>query len=320
MRIANKTVILAKVETTAGTDAVPTGGANAIQVSNLSITPIEANMVSIKTIAPWLGGALNLVGTKSVKCNFDVLMAGSGTAATAPAWGQLLLGCAMAETTGLLTPDRVEYTPISDAAKTLTIYYYDDGVLHKLLMAVGNVKFSAKSGDVPKLTFEFIGVDGGNSAVSNPAATLTAWKIPPAVTKANVVDITLGCTYAAGELTGGTVYNSTGLDIDFGNVIKFIPMLSSEKTLLSDRDLRGTLELDLSAAQEVTQLGNVVSNAMTGMGFTIGTTSGNKIMLFAPAAQLLNPKKVDKDGARLIGFDVRLNVLNGNDELKIISL
>ena len=319
-RLIKKTVVLAKVETTVGTDAVPTGALNAIQVMNLSITPIDAKMVSLNTITPWFGGAIDLVATSAVKCSFDVLLAGAGLAATGPAWGQLLLGCAMAETTGLLTPNRVEYAPITDALKTLTIYWYDDGILHKMLGAMGNVKLSAKSGEAPKLTFEFIGVDGIPTAAANATATLTAWKQPPTVTKANVTDVLLGCTYAAGVLTGGTSYNSSGLTLDWGNATAFAPLLTLEQVVLTDRNLKGTVELDLTAAQEVTQIASVKSNTSQSMGFVIGSTSGNKIMVFAPAVQLLNPKKVDFNGMRLIGFDIHLNPSVGNDEIKLISL
>ena len=319
-RLIKKTVVLAKVETTAGTDAVPTGAANAIQVMNLSITPIDAKLVSVNTITPWFGGTIDLVATSCVKCSFDVLLGGAGLAATGPAWGQLLLGCAMSETTGLLTPNRVEYSPITDLLKTLTIYWYDDGMLHKMLGALGNVKLSAKSGDVPKLTFEFIGVDGTPSAAANATAVLSAWKIPPTVKKANVTDITLGCTYAAGVLTGGTVYSSSGLTLDWSNSTAFSPLLTNELVVLTDRNIKGTTELDLTAAQEVTQIANVKGNVSTGLGFVIGNVSGNMIMIYAPGAQLLNPKKVDFNGQRLIGFDLGLNPVAGNDEIKLISL
>ncbi len=320
MRFVKKTVVLAKVETTPGTDAVPTGASNAIQVMNLNITPIDAKMVTLNTITPWFGGSVDLVATSCVKFSFDVLLAGAGAAATGTPWGQLLLGCGMAETTGLTTPNRVEYDPITNSLKTLTIYYYDDGMLHKLLGVFGNIKLSAKSGDAPKLTFEFIGLDGGPSASANPAATLTNWKVPPTITKANVTDIQLGCTYSAGALSGGTPYNSSGLTLDWGNATAFAPLLTLEQVVLSDRNLKGTTELDLTAAQEVTQLAAVKANTLTGMGFVIGNTTGNKIMIFMPSVQMMNPKKVDFNGMRLIGFDLAPTPVNGNDEIKLISL
>lgn len=319
-RLIRQTVITAKIETTSGTDAVPTGAANAIQVTDFSVTPLDANNVETNVLLPYFGGSPALVGTASVKCSFSVLVAGSATAATAPAWGALLLGCGMAETTGLTAPNRVEYLPITDTLKTLTIYYYDSGVLHKLLGVFGNVKLSAKVGEAPKFMFDFVGLDGGISATANATAVLTAWKTPVAITKANVTDIQLGCTYATGALSSGTPYNSTGLTLDFGNKVEFSPMLTTEEVVLSDRKIVGNLTVELTAAQEVTFMATVKANTLQGLGFVIGTTTGNKIMLHAPSMQLINPKKEEVNGKRVIGYDIRALPVSGNDELRIISL
>jgi hypothetical protein len=319
-RIAKKTVVLAKIEVTSGTDSVPTGAANAIQVMDLDITPLDATNIDTNPITSYFGGGVQLVGTASVKCSFSVLLAGAGTAATAPAWGALLLACGNAETTGLTVPNRVEYLPATDALKTITIYWYDDGLLHKLLGTFGNCKLSAKSGEAPKLTFDFVGLDGGVSEATNATATLTGWKVPVGVTKANVTDINLGCTYSAGALSGGVAYNSTGLTLDWGNSISFAPMLTTEQVVFGDRDMTGTLSLDLTAAQEVTRMTAVKANTLTSIGFVLGTATGNKIMLHMPSVQLINPKKEEFNGMRLIGFDMRVLPSTGNDELRIVSL
>jgi hypothetical protein len=319
-RIAKKTVVLVKVEVTSGTDSVPTGAANAIQVMDLDITPLDATNIDTNPITSYFGGGVQLVGTASVKCSFSVLLAGAGTAATAPAWGALLLACGTSETTGLTVPNRVEYLPATDSLKTITIYWYDDGLLHKLLGTFGNCKLSAKSGEAPKLTFDFVGLDGGVSATANATATLTGWKVPVGVTKANVTDINLGGTYAAGVITGGTAYNSTGLTLDWGNSISFAPMLTTEQVVFADRNMTGSVSLDLTAAQEVTQMAAVKANTLTSVGFVLGTATGNKIMLHMPSVQLINPKKEEFNGMRLIGFDMRVLPVTGNDELRIVSL
>ena len=319
-RFIRKTVVLVKLETTSGTDAEPTGAANAIQVMDMSITPLDAKNVDTNVIAPWFGNSVSLVGTASVKCSFSVLIAGSATAATAPAWGNLLLGCGNAETTGLLTPNRVEYLPATDSLKTVTIYWYDDGLLHKLLGAFGNVKLSAKSGEAPKLTFDFVGIDGGVTATTNATAVLTGWKTPVAITKNNVTDVNLGCTYATGALTSGTSFNSSGITLDWGNTVTFSPMLTTEQVVLTDRKVVGTVSLELSAAQEVTQMAAVKANTLQSLGFVIGTTTGNKIMLHMPNVQLINPKKEDFNSTRLIGFDLRVLPSAGNDEVRIVHL
>lgn len=320
-RYIRNTAILAKVETTAGTDAIPTGAANAILVSDMSITPLDAKNVDRNVVRGYFGASEQLVGTASVKVSFTVELAGAGAAATAPAWGQLFLACAMAE--GLLSsPSRVEYTPVSTSLKTLTIYYYDDGVLHKLLGVMGNCSLSAKVGEIPKLKFDFVGLDGGISA-NSATGSYAAWKAPVAVTKANVTDITIGAVYALGALTGGQAYPSTGIDLNLGNTVNFTPLLASETVDITDRSVTGSLELDLTAAQEVTFMASVKANTLQSIGFTLGTVTGNKILIHAPAVQMINPKKVDLNGKRLIGYDLRVvpsTAGTGNDELRLVSV
>ena len=317
-RIKN-TVVTAKVETTPGLDALPTGAANAVLVSEVSVTPLDAQSIDRALIRGYFGGSEQLVGPGSVKLSYSVELAGSGAAATPPAWGQLLLGCAAAEGV-LTTPARVEYTPVSTGLKTITQYYYDDGLVHKLTSSMGNCTLSAKVGERPMLRFEWTGLDGGIVVAPNPTGTFTPWKKPVSMTKANVIDITLGATYAAGALTGGTIYNSTGLELNFGNVVNFRALLSSEVVDISDRQSTATMEVELSAAQEAALMDDVKANVTRSLAFTIGTATGNKVIVFAPSVQLTNPRKSELNGNRLIGFDLRLVPVNGNDEWRFVCL
>lgn len=317
-RYIRNTVITLAIEAVAGTDVLPTGLANAMLVADMSIDPLDAKDIPRNLIRGFFGGSEQLVGVASVKIGFTVELAGSGTAGTAPAWGAAMLACAMAEGT-LTTPPRIEYSPVSTGLKTATIYYYDDGVLHKAFGVMGNVAISAKAGERATLKFDFVGLDGGVSAAMT-SGTYAAWKKPVALTKSNVIDVTIGATYLAGAFTGGTVYPSTGLELQLGNAVNFDALLSEETVDITDRDSTGSVELKLTAAQEVAFMAIVKSNVTQSIAFTIGTVAGNKIGLFAPAVQLRKPKKVDRNGKRLIGFELGLVPVNGNDELLIICL
>lgn len=320
-RYIKNTLIAAKLETIYGTDAIPTGAANAVLISDQDITPLDAQNIDRNLTRGSFGASEQLVGPASVKVTYTVELAGSGTAGTAPAWGALLQGCACSE--GILaSPARVEYMPASTGLKSLTQYYFDDGVLHKLLGSMGDCTLTAKVGERPLLKFEFTGLDGGMAAQSD-TGSYSAWKKPVAVTKANVIDINLGATYSAGAITGGTQYSSTGLELKFGNQAAYTPMLSSETVDITDRDSTGSMELDLTAAQEITLMTAVKANTAFTVAMTIGTTSGNKVLIFGANVQLVNPKKVEKNGKRLIGFDLRFvptTAGSGNDEWRIVSL
>jgi hypothetical protein len=316
-RYSRNALILAKLEPTAGVDAAPVGATDALLVANLTINPLKANNVSRDLIRPFFGGSEQLVGTATVEISFDVELAASGTAGTAPAWSSLLLGCAFAEV--VTAASRVDYTPVTTGLKTLTLYYYDDGVLHKVLGAMGDVELKAGIGERPMLSFKFEGIDGGVSAAT-ATGTYTPWKKPLVITDPNTGDVLLGCTYAAGVLSGGTAYPSRGFNAKMGNSVQYTPLLGGDSIDVTNRDVTGSIQLDLTPAQEVSMFATVKANTTQGIGFTHGTTAGAKVMVFAPNAQLINPSKQDVNGRRLIGFDTRMTPLNGNDDIRIVCL
>ena len=237
-RLIRKTAILAKTEVSYGSDSTPDGTDDAILVSNASFNVSYTN-VNRDLIRANLGGSEQLAGTRFVECSFDVELANSGTAGTAPAWGPLLLACGMAEAT-LTTPARVEYTPVSASFKSVTIYYHIDGTLRKALGCVGNAELMLNEGERPMIRFTMTGLDGGTTATADPTLTLTAWKVPSVVSDVNSGDINLGATYSAGTLSSGTDYPSRGLSINLGNTSARKAILGGQSVSITQRDVTGT--------------------------------------------------------------------------------
>lgn len=319
-RYIRNTAILAKIEVTPGTDSVPTGAANAMLVTNLSAPNFRADNVDRALIRPFFGSSEQLVGTAHYELGFDVELVGSGTAGSAPAWGALLRACAMAETLTAVT--RADYTPITNLLEAVTIYWHDDGVLHKFVGARGSATLMFNIGERPMLRFRFFGLDAGDSAVANPTVTLTTFRTPQVVTNANTGDITLGATHSAAgapALAAGTVYTSRGIEIELGNALAYTPLLGSEEIDLSDRQSTGTLQLDLSAAQEVAMRTSIKANTVQSLGLVHGTTAGNRALLFCPAVQFIEPTKEEINGRRLLGLKARITPLVGNDELRLVT-
>ena len=115
--LTRKRLILAKTEATYGTDSSP-AGTDAILVKELEITPIEADVVSRDLIRPYLGNSDQLLANTRVSITFQVELAGSGTAATAPRFSSLLKACGMAETT---TAAAITGTAQAGAAGSITL-------------------------------------------------------------------------------------------------------------------------------------------------------------------------------------------------------
>lgn len=316
-RIFRKTAILAKVETTYGTDAAPTGAADAILISNATFS-YSYNNVNRDILRPYIGGSEQLVGTRSVQASFDVEISGSGVAGTAPAWGVLLRGCGFAET--VTAASRVEYNPISASFDGLTIYYSVDGVQHKMLGCRGTVSLGMGEGERPLYKFTFTGIDGGVAAAVDPTLTLTTWKPPVVVTNQNSTGIKLGSAYAAGVLTGGTAYSSRGINIDVGNQVQYQPMLGSHTVEITNREMTGSCQLDLTAADTVTFMASINANALTTLSFEHGSAAGAKFIFFAPAVQRIDPTYQDYNGNVHFGMSLRFTPSAGNDEMRIVAL
>ncbi len=317
-RYIRNTVILAKTESTYGTDSTPTEGANAILISNVSINPLSASNVDRALVRPYMGGSEQLVGVSYVDLSFDVEISGPGTAGTAAAYGPLLLACGFAET--LSVGVRAEYNLVTPAVGSVTIWYFSDGVKHVARGCRGTVQINMSVGGRPVFSFKFLGLDGGVSAATPSALTLTAFKTPAMITEANTGDLTFGATYTAATptLTGGTGYPSQGFSIDLGNDVAHTPLLGGESIDISNRSSSSSIALDLTAAQEVTFMASVKAATLQSLGLMHGTAAGSKVLVFMPAVQLINPSKVDVSGRLMCGYDVRILPLAGNDEIKIV--
>lgn len=316
-RLIRNTVILAKIETTYGVDAAPTGAANALLISDASFD-ITYNNVDRNLIKGFMGADAQLAGTRFVQLSFSVEIAGSGAAGTAPAYGPLLKACALAEV--VTAGSRVEYTPVSTGLQSLTIYYLDDGVQHKALGCMGTVQLSMGEGERPLFKFTFTGLDGGATEAASPLPTLTAWKAPVVISDANTGDIKLGGTYSAGAISGGTTYASRGLSLDLGNEVKQIALLGGQSVDITNRVTSGSMQLELSAADEVSFFADVNANTLTSLSFEHGTAAGAKVIFHAPSVQRVNPKHADYEGRVHLSYDLRLIPVSGNDELRIVVL
>lgn len=91
-------VLLAKIETTEGVDAGPTGAANAVLCSDLTIEPLSGNSVDLSYVRNYFGKSPSLRVEDYVTISMTVDLAGTTSAGAAAPWGQLLRACAFSET------------------------------------------------------------------------------------------------------------------------------------------------------------------------------------------------------------------------------
>jgi hypothetical protein len=319
MRFMMNLVVVATLEATYGVSATPVG-ADALLLSNVSINPLRANNVSRDLVRGYHGASPQLVGTSYVEITGTFELAGSGTATTPPKWGRLMQCMGFAQTVGAAS---VDYTPISTygANSSVTMFYFLDGIQHQLLGVRGTWELVMNVGGRPEMRCRFIGKYGGVAVVANPTPDYTAFRDPIAVTDANTGDLLIGAvTYTAGTgtIASGTAYISTGLQLSSGNNLVFQPLLGEERVLITQREVTGSISLDLANADVVTFMNAVRANTLTAMGMVHGTTAGNKVGVYSPSFQRLDPALSDQDGVVMNDFSVRLLPVSGNDELRIV--
>ena len=151
-----KLAALVKIETTYGADAVPTGAADAMLMTDVAFTPMEGQEVSRDLLLPFLGHqGVELTGLYA-RLQGSVEIAGAGAVGTAPAYGPLLRACGMAEDeeSGV----SVTYLPVSAGEEAASIYFNADGVRHVLLGSRGTWTANLAPNQIPRFRFDMMGL------------------------------------------------------------------------------------------------------------------------------------------------------------------
>ena len=127
-KLNRKKVLLLKKETSYGSSPSLSGSANAVLVRDLTVEPVVSDEVNRELIRGYLGNQEVLLANTRVNVSFDVEMAGSGAAGTAPKYSDALLACGLALTTVSSTSN--SYAPVSSSFDSVTMHYNTEGVRH----------------------------------------------------------------------------------------------------------------------------------------------------------------------------------------------
>jgi len=297
-----KKIILAKIEAVYGTDAVPTGAANAILATNISITPLVSDVVKRENPRPYLGNFASIhVGTH-VAIEFDVEMAGAGAAGTAPAYGPLMRACGEAET--VFAGVKTEYKPVSSGEEAISIYFHFDGQKHALLGCRGDWGFKINANGVPYLTFKMIGLWVDPAAVADPTPTLTAFKDPLAVSKANTPTFTLH----------GTALNMQSFEYSKNNAVAYRNLVGVEEVVITDRAPSGKIVIEAPALGTKNFFTIAKGDTLGATQVIHGTAAGYKNQFDAGQVQVNGVSYSEGDGNVLLNLDVAFLPTNGDDE------
>ena len=315
-RLTIKKLALAKIEATYGVDSNPTGSADTMVVIDPTFEPIY-DSAERKVAHHYLGAQQSLHSPdRFAKLSFDAELAPSGVPGTPPPWGIFLRGCGIAETVTAGT--RVEYNPISDGHESITIYFFLDRVLRKMVGCRGNFDPTWMDAEIPIGKFSFTGIDAGIVEAGMPTPNFSSWATPQLVSLSNTPGLKFGSTYGAGALSGGSINPSRGLSVSMGNEVKNRRMISQHSVAIVNRKTTGSVQVELTAAEEIELITSINANTLTSMSFEHGMGAGNKMAIFFPSVQRAAPKIVDQDGVAQMSVDLTKLPIAGNDDFRLI--
>lgn len=302
-------VLLAKQEVSTGVDPVPTPAANAILVRGFTPQLINAEFVERNLIKGSKGNFGSLAVGVHRMFEFEVELAGSGAAGTAPKWAPLLMACGFNET--LVASTTATYAPISTGDTTVTMYGYLDGLLFKMTAAKGTVSFDLNAKQIPVMKFKFLGeYSTPTDTVFPTGMVFTGFQKPLTVSKINTP------TFTIHALAG--VCNA--LSFDVANNLVYRDLIGASGPYSSDRKPTGsaTIEVPTVAAANFAELARLGTEGA--LQLVHGTVAGNIIQVDMPKVQFNSAPTISNDNEiAMLGLGFSINPNAGNDELVIVA-
>lgn len=301
-------VVYAKIESTKGTDSVPTG-AEAMLTSNFVWDePYAGDRVSRDLDGPGLGLQEEINVNPHTKFSFEVEIAGAGGAGDVPAYGPLLRACGFAQTIDAGVD--VQYDPVSDFADSVTIWVVIDGDLQKCTGCVGSWALTMTKG-IPHIRFT---ITSNYAKPINDASPLTpdfsSFVAPLPVTKVNT-------TFSLDSYSA--VLLSLTMDAGIPTLPRNVPNL--EEVLQTDRGVTGQIVIQapkVSTKDVFADLLHSHSGINTGvMAVAHGTSAGNIFEIDCPVVQLSNIQEGNDSGIQIYTCTARfIPTSSGDDEVK----
>ena len=298
-----KRLLRAKIESTYGTDPTP-AGTDAVLVRSLEVTPLQSDVVERELIRPYFGNFEQLLANQHVEITFDVELAGSGTAGTAPKWGPIFRACGMGET--IVASTSVAYAPVSSSLESCTIYFDNDGILHKITGCRGTFTMTCELNEIPVISFTMMGIYNAPTDTALPTATYTDQASP--------------LLFRTGNTSSFSIFSYSGilqsLNLDMANENIYRELIGGTKeVLITHRKPAGEVVVEAVSLATHDFFTDATSTSTGGLSFTHGTTAGNIVTFSSPQTDLGAPTYSDQDGIQMITLPYTSTPSSGNDEL-----
>lgn len=301
-------VLLAMKQTALGTPAAPVPGTNAILCKGLTPQPIKGKFVERALIRGAKGNYGAIVAGEHRQFEFEVELAGSGAAGTAPKFAPLLLGCDFAET--ISAGVSAAYQPHGAEGDYITLFAYLDGVLFKMTDAKGTVSFTLNAEDIPVMKFTYIGKYETPSDVAFPTGIVfTGFQKP----------LTVGDTNTATFTIAGLDLVTQSFSLDMANQTAWKDMINRAGVRSPDRKPTASAVFEMTTVATKNWAEDVRLGTEMALAIVHGTVAGNTVGITAPKLQFsAEPSLSDTDRVAMLNASFAVMPDAGNDEVVLM--
>ncbi len=287
----NRKVLTAKIESTYGDGAAAT---MALSVFNVKPTLLNTSKIEVGHLKPGFGHDKVIQAGANAMLEFEMDLAGSGVAGDAPACGDMLRACGFSET--LAAGTSATYSPISENAESLSMFFYYDGDLHQLKGARGDASISMRQLDRPTIKFSFTGIYVPVSAQALPTPTFATSAAPVAVSDANTQLMTLS----------GEPLALSQFELTVGNTPVYRNLINLEEVIITERKSGLKLQFDRPNVASKDWFAHVLAGATGPLAITHGKAAGNIVAINAGKAQATELGDADADTVAQLDMTARL--------------
>jgi len=288
-KLKKRELILIKIETTQGTDAVPTAALDAMLVFEQSWSFNSARMIERNAVKGTLGKLQSVFAGTLIDVTFKAEIKGSGALGVIPEAAAALRGCGLGET--IVAATSVAYSPVSTGHESVTLYYHEDNSFYKILGAFGTANLVMNTGELAMYEFTFTGHVVGPADIALPDATVDAIK---------------GLAVINGAFTSlGFAATIQGVNLDLGNEIStpddFNAADGFSDVLIIDNDPNGSFNPQAETVATKDFHGEWKANTAGAINTgDIGSVAGEKFSLSMPTAYYRELGPGDRDGLTTI--------------------
>jgi len=308
-KLTRKKAILIKTETSYS-PATPTGSANYLEVTDLSVEPVVSDEVTREVIRPYLGNAEVLLANTRVNINFTCELTGSGSAGVAPKWDAAILACGTNK--AVVSSTSVTYSPEDTSTfDSATIWYYTDGIRHQATGCRGSFSISAEVGGIPTISFQMQGV------YVAPTDTAT-----PSVTKSNQAPPVI---FRNGNTSAFSIFGYSGIlqswQFDMNNTFNYRELVGGTKeVMITERAPSGSLVVEAPALSGHNFFTDATgSSTGTNTWQHSGGSAGNIVTVSCPQSDFSAPSYEDSDGIVMLNLPfMAVPTSAGNNEFSLV--